>query len=112
MKIQVQQVVECNKVLYKMLEQRITFPISVGIKLKKIMKMFDEVEEYVFETMDMAFGTIDWQQMTEEQITFYTNLVTEEIELDYDKIPISVFENNNDLKLTLEEIEKLSIILE
>ena len=48
--LKVYKVINCNKTLYKMFQQQKTFPISVGFKLFKIMKLFDEVEEYVFNT--------------------------------------------------------------
>ena len=43
---------------------------------------------------------------------FFNKLMTEEIEIDYKKIPLKVFENNNELKLSIDEIGYLSIILE
>lgn len=110
-KLQVSQVLECNKTLYKMIEQRNTFPISVGLKLNKIIKEFDEVEEYVFNMMDMTFQNFDWEKMTTEQLLFYNKLISEQIELDYKRISSEVFENNDKLMLSIDEIESLSIIM-
>ncbi len=110
-KLVLSQVLECNKILYKIMEQKINLPISVGLKFYRIMKTFDEIEEYVFETMDMAFENFDWNNMTNEQMLFYKNLISEQIELDYVKIPQKDLENNNVLMLNIEDIEKLSIIL-
>lgn len=110
-KLQVIQVMECNKTLYKMLEQRTTFSISVGLKLHKIMKIFDEIEEYVFETMDMTFGDFVWENMTDEQLVFYNSLILQEIEVDFEKLPTSLFEKNDNLMLSIEDIDRLSIIL-
>ena len=110
-RLQVFDVLECNKTLYKMIEQKNTFPISIGLKLNKIIKEFDEVEEYVFNMMDMTFQDFDWSKMTKEQLMFYKNLISEEIELEYNKIPTSFFENNDKLMLTIEDIDKLRIIL-
>lgn len=110
-KLQVYQVLECNKTLYKMLEQRTTFPISIGLKLHRIMKSFDEIEEYVFDTMDMTFENYEWGKMTNEQMMFYQNLISQEIELDFEKIPSKWFEENNKLMLSIEDISRLSIIL-
>jgi hypothetical protein len=110
-KLQVFDVLECNKTLYKMIEQKNTLPISVGLKLNKIIKEFDEVEEYVFSLMDMTFKDFDWEKMTKEQLMFYEKLVSEKIELDFDKIPTSFFENNDKLMLTIEDIKRLEIIL-
>ena len=61
-KIQIFQVLNCNKTINKMLQQQSTFPISVGFKLYDIMKKFDEVEEYVFHLMDITFNKIDWNR--------------------------------------------------
>lgn len=111
-KLHVFEVLECNKTLYKMIEQKNTFPISVGLKLNKIIKEFDEVEEYVFNMMDITFQNFDWGKMTEEQLKFYKCLISEEIELEYSKIPSSFFEDNDKLTLTIEEVDKLRIILD
>ena len=110
-KLRIFQILECNKTLYKMLEQRTVFPISVGLKIHRIMKSFNEIEEYIFETMNMTFGNFDWENMTNEQIMFYNNLISQEIEVEYEKIPTSLFENNEKLMLTIEDINRLSIIL-
>ena len=110
-KLVVSQVLECNKTLYKIMEQKINLPLSVGLKFYRIMKIFDEIEEYVFETMDMTFENLDWNNMTDEQMLFYKNLLSEQIEVEYTKIPKKELENNNVLMLNIEDIEKLSIIL-
>lgn len=110
-KLVVSQVLECNKTLYKIMEQKVNLPISIGLKFYRIMKIFDEIEEYVFETMDMTFENLDWNNMTNEQMLFYKNLLSEQIEVEYTKIPQKELENNNVLMLNIGDIEKLSIIL-
>jgi len=109
--LQIYQVMDCNKVLFKMYEQKNVLPFSLGFKLFKIMKVFDEVEEYVFNTMDMTFPNYDWSNLTKEESEFYRKLLTEKIELDFEKIPKENFENNDKLMLSLEDIGNLSIIL-
>ena len=110
-KLRVYQVLECNRVLYKMMEQKVLLPISVGLKVKRIMNVFDEVETYVFETMDETFKGFDWGNMTDEEISFYGKLISEEIELYFEKIKEETFENNDKLTLTIDDIDKLSLIL-
>ena len=92
-KLLVSQVLECNKTLYKIMQQKVNLPISVGLKFYRIMKIFDEIEEYVFETMDMTFENLDWNNMTNEQMLFYKNLISEQIEVEYTKIPQKELEN-------------------
>lgn len=94
-----------------MFEQQNTFPISIGFKLFKIMKMFDEVEEYVFKIMEMTFEDFKFEQMNLEENIFYNTVLSSEIELDYERINASYFENNEDLMLTIEDISNLSIII-
>lgn len=110
-KFQIHSVLECNKVLYKLMENRDKFTISVGFKLYNAMKKFDEVEEYVFELMTLTFGDVCWDSLTEEQIVFYNKLLSEEIELEIEKIPSKIFEECGEFKLSIEEIGKLSIII-
>ena len=94
-----------------MFEQQNTFPISIGFKLFKIMKMFDEVEEYVFKIMEMTFEDFKFEQMNLEENIFYNTVLSSEIELEYERINASYFENNEDLMLTIEDISNLSIII-
>lgn len=110
-KLKIYEVLNCNRTLFKMFEQQNTFPFSLGFKLYKIMKIFDEVEEYVINIMEMTFENVVLTEMNEEQKMFYNNIISSEIELEYDKIDISFFENNDKLMLTLEDIDNLSIIL-
>lgn len=110
-KLQVSQVLECNKTLYKIMEQRTALPISLGLKIYRIMKTFDEVEEYVFDTMDATFSNFSWDEMSSDQMLFYRNLITEQIELDFTKISEKEFENNDKLLLNIEDIANLSVIL-
>lgn len=110
-KLKIYEVLNCNKTLNKMFEQQNTFPISLGFKIFKLMKIFDEVEEYVFNVMEMTFKDFRFEQMSEEEKMFYNKLLSSEIELKYEKINTSYFEKNNDLMLTIEDISNLSIIL-
>ena len=110
-RLKIYEIFNCNKTLNKMFEQQNTFPISIGFKLFKIMKMFDEVEEYVFNIMEMTFENFKFEHMNDEEKRFYNAVLSSEIELEYDKINTSYFENNEDLMLTIEDISNLSIIL-
>ncbi len=110
-RLKIYEIFNCNKTLNKMFEQQNTFPISIGFKLFKIMKMFDEVEEYVFNIMEMTFENFKFEQMNEEENIFYNTVLNSEIELEYERINTSYFEDNMDLMLTIEDISNLSIIL-
>ena len=110
-KLKIYEIFNCNKTLNKMIEQQNTFPISIGFKLFKIMKMFDEVEEYVFKIMEMTFEDFKFEQMNLEENIFYNTVLSSEIELEYERINASYFENNEDLMLTIEDISNLSIII-
>ena len=110
-KLKIYEIFNCNKTLNKMFEQQNTFPISIGFKLFKIMKMFDEVEEYVFKIMEMTFEDFKFEQMNLEENIFYNTVLSSEIELEYERINASYFENNEDLMLTSEDISNLSIII-
>ena len=110
-KLKIYEVLNCNRTLFKMIEQQKTFPISLGFKLFKIIKIFDEVEEYVFNAMEIAFKDFKFENMNKEEKKFYDIILRSEIELEYERIKASYFENNNDLMLTIEDIGNLSIIM-
>ena len=111
-KIQIIQAFNCNQVILNLFQKQSKFPVSIGFKLLKISKMFDEVEEYVFAIMETTFKNFCIENMTDDQKLFFNKLMGEEIELEYNKIPISAFQNNDELKLSLDDLEKLMIILE
>lgn len=75
------------------------------------MKSFEEVEEFVMNTMEATFNEFSFELMTEEQSSFYNALISSEIELNFNEINEEVFVGNTQLNLTLEDIECLSIIL-
>ena len=110
-KLQIGQTFETNKVIFKLIQQQTKFPISIGLKLYKIAKIFDEIEEYVFNIMDMTFENFNIMEMTDEQKILFDKIMSEEIEVEIDKVPLSCFENNEKVMLTIDEIDKLSIIL-
>ena len=113
-KILISDVFKCNQVIFKLMEQQQKFPISIGIKLFNISKKLDEVEDYVFNVMNLTFGENDFSfdNMSEDERKFFNRILNEEIELDFEKIPSSAFENNDEVVLTIEEIGQLSKILE
>lgn len=104
------KVLNCNKTLFKMFNQQSTFPISVGFKIFKIMKTFNEVEEYVINVMEQTFPNINLSEMNDDEKTMYNLIISEEINLDYERIDASNFESNTKLMLTIEDISNLSII--
>ena len=110
-KLKIFEIFNCNRTLNKIFEQKNTFPISIGFKLFKIMKMFDEVEEYVFNIMEITFKDFKFEHMNDEEKRFYNAVLSSEIELEYERINASYFENNEDLMLTIEDISNLSIII-
>lgn len=75
------------------------------------MKKFDEVEEYVFNVLEMTFQNIDFNSMTEQQKMFYNNIVSSEIELEFETIDEKFFKENETVMLTIEDISNLGIIL-
>ena len=48
--------------------------------------------------------------MDDNEKMFYNSLLSSDIELNYEKVNPSYFEDNDDLKLTIEDIDNLSII--
>lgn len=109
-KIKVFELMACNRVLFKMMEEKRLFPVSLGFKLHKIMKEFDDVEEYIIDVMETTFGDIDLASMNDDEMKFYNVLLSSEVDVDYERVSQEWFETNSELMLTLEEINDLSII--
>ena len=59
----------------------------------------------------MTFEDFKFEQMNLEENIFYNTVLSSEIELEYERINASYFENNEDLMLTIEDISNLSIII-
>nr|DAS58176.1 MAG TPA: hypothetical protein [Caudoviricetes sp.] len=108
--MEIYKVLRCNKILNKTMKSG-RFSVEVGFLIYKISKMFDEVEEYVIQTMNNIFPDIKLDDMTEEQKNAYNYIISSEIELDVPLINIEKFKNSENIKLSIEDIEALSIIL-
>ena len=108
--MEIYKVLRCNKVLNKTLKSG-RFSIEVGFLIYKITKSFDEVEEYVIQTMNNIFPDIKLNEMTEEQKKAYNYVISSEIDLDVPRINIEKFKNSDGIKLSIEDIEAMEIIL-
>lgn len=111
-KLTIYQVLNCNRTLYRLFKQGKLIPANIGFKIHHIMKVFDEVEEYVLHLMRVTFEDFDLGNFTDEQTLFYNNLLSSEVELDYERLDRSFFENNDNLFITLEDVDNLGVILE
>ena len=109
-KVPIYKILFCNKALFKLYNQRSLLPVSIGLKLHKMIKQFDEIEEYVFNLMEITFENFDISNMTEEQTKFYNKIISSEVEVDISYVNKEFFVFINDLMLTLEDIEYLSIL--
>lgn len=114
MKYKIGEIISCNRTLFKILyEQKRNVSMSDGFKLYELMKIFDDVEEYVFDVMTATFGQdIDYSRLTEEQKEVYFNLMNVEIDLEFEKMKKEVFEKDDKTIINMEDIDNLKIMLE
>ena len=113
MRYRIGDILACNMTLYKLLnEQKKKISIPNGFKLYQMMKIFDDVENYVFSVMSDTFGSeINYNMLSDEQREFYDTIMNVEVELSFEKIDANVFENEEDsVKVTIDEIDNLQII--
>ena len=113
-KMKIFEIFDCNKVLYKLWNDKTELPLGVGFKIYENIKAFNEVENYVFSIMKDLYGDewVDKLENEKEIGEWYDRLMSTEVSPEVKKIEKETFLENNSIKLSLEDIEKISLILE
>lgn len=111
--LKIADIIRCNSTLYKMRGNELSFPMNVSFKIYQIIKLFDEVEDFVFNALKNVFGKdIDILNMTEQQKEVYDILLNSSIEIDIPKINKDYFKQNEKVNITIDDISNLQIIMD
>lgn len=103
----------CNNVIYKLLEQQISYPINVAYKIYKLKKELDEIEQLMYDRWNILFGSdYDITTFTEEEITLYNTTLQAQLDVDLFELSINQVTHNNTVELTISEMETLYNFLE
>ena len=103
-----------SKTIDKIIRQQIDIPANVAFALYKLYKQLTEMEEFVFQRLNMVCGKdVDFNNMTESQKILYSSVFESKITLDIeDNIDIENVIKNNKINLTIQDIDALNNIFD
>lgn len=97
-----------NKVLHKLIEQQISYNIQTAFKIYNLIKWLDETERFVFERMNLIFGTTSIDASNDIQAAFLSSRIPfVETNLTMDEL----LKTNGEVKLEVNDIEILDKML-
>lgn len=101
-----------SKTIDKIIAQQINLPANIAFALYKLYKQLTEMEEFVFQRLNMICGeNVDFNNMTENQKILYSSVFDSEITIDVeDNIDIEKVVKNNKINLTIQDIDNLNNI--
>ena len=106
-------VMTCNNVLTKLVEQQINFSINIAYKLHKLKNELDEIEQLIFQRWELLFGeNFDADTFTQEEITAYNLTLEAEVNIDIYDLKIDDIISNKQVKLTIDEVGIIDKFLE
>lgn len=96
----------CNNVIYKLIQQQINYTVNIAYKIFKLKKELDEIEQLMLERWECIFGKeYDINQFTDEEIKTYNMTLNVEIDVDCYDLTIEDIVNNDKVSLSIEDIE-------
>lgn len=103
-----------GKTIDKIIAQQINLPANIAFALYKLYKQLIEMEEFVFQRLNMICGeNVDFNNMTENQKILYSSVFDSEITIDVeDNINIEKVVKNNKINLTIQDIDNLNNIFD
>ena len=106
-------VMTCNNVLTKLVEQQINFSINIAYKLHKLKNELDEIEQLIFQRWELLFGeNFNADAFTQEEITAYNLTLEAEVNIDIYDLKIDDIISNKQVKLTIDEVGIIDKFLE
>ncbi len=103
-----------SKTIDKVIAQQINLPANIAFALYKLYKQLIEMEEFVFQRLNMICGeNVNFNNMTENQKILYSSVFDSEITIDVeDNINIEKVVKNNKINLTIQDIDNLNNIFD
>lgn len=106
------EIIKCNNIIYKLIEQQINYPVNIAYKLCKLKKELDEIELLMDERWILLFGKdYNIEDFTEDEIILYNTTLSAIMDIDTFQLSIEEITNNSNVKLTISEIEYMTDFL-
>lgn len=106
------EVFKINRVLEKLVNQQLEYPINIGYKLSKFKQNLDEIEAYAFERFMLIFPQADISNLNENESSVYEAILTSNVEIDNCNLSEEQLFMNNTAKLTIEEVTIMRLLFE
>ena len=112
--LKVYEILDIKSAMDSLIENNEKFPMKIGYKICKIERELCEMEDYIFERL---FKVIDEEKirlasMSEEEMVIYQAVMESEMDIDLFGMDKEELFNNNDIKITVDEISALMKLFE
>lgn len=95
-----------NKILTKLYEQEINYPINISYMLYKLKNELDEIENFIFLRWENLFGeNFNIENFTDNEMLLYNTTLDIEIDVDLFNLSLNDITNNDKVKITIQEIQ-------
>ena len=102
----VYDIIKSNNVIYKLIEQQINYTVNVAYKLYKLKKELDEIELLMNERWVTLFGEdYNTDNFTQEEVILYNATLMAVMDIDTFQLSIEEVVGNDEIKLSLNEVE-------
>lgn len=106
------EIIKCNNVIYKLIEQQINYTVNIAYKLYRLKKELDEIELLMNERWVLLFGeNYNTEDFTEEEIVLYNTTLSAIMDIDTFHLSIEEITENENVRLTISDIEFLADFL-
>lgn len=114
MKLKVYDVFKINQSLDELLKQNFKLPFKDGYALMCLKKELDSIEQYAAERINKVIDSKRMIEncMTDEETLAYTTIMNSSIEIDNCKFDFESLKNNQEIILSLPDIEAISVFFE
>jgi hypothetical protein len=113
MLIPIYQIIKANRSLETLISQQNLYNINIAYKLYKTKKELDEIENYAFERLSLICPNIDLNNPNEDELLVHNTIINSQIELNIPTLTEEELLSNNEIKLSIEDIENiLNIFIE
>lgn len=105
-------IINANVVLEKLLKQQHEYNIQTAYKIYKLKKELDEVENFTMDRLKLALGNdYDLDNLDENQKMLYTSIMLTQININDTDLKLNDLTDNDRLKITVNEVEKIVNLL-
>lgn len=111
--IKLADIFSIRKVIEKLMQQQINLPVDISFELFDLYNKLNEMEEFFFQRMNIVFNTdnIDFDELTASQKMVMNTTLDSDIDIEVNVDKLKKLKDNENVKLTIDEVKVISKIL-